>query len=258
MTRKESRAWQKTNEHAKQERSPLQYCRKTADRCYFPSNSFSMKHRNAVNPLLKALDKFFGQLRSMDRLHLIVFDDDETVAVNGKDLHLEVESSYDPQALNSFLQNRFSEHLTSRTYLYDAMYAGLDIVAKMPLDSNRFMVVFSDGEEINSVVKEGELESTAQNLQFRAYAVDYMPGPQRDPFLTEFTKKNNGRLWKADSAEELHPIFKDLSTAMFKQYVVKYRFASPPKGAISIEPTTAITIEEVVATDSSRTWKHRR
>ena len=38
-------------------------------------NSFSMKERQAVEPLLLALDEFLKTVRPIDNIHLVVYDD---------------------------------------------------------------------------------------------------------------------------------------------------------------------------------------
>ena len=39
-------------------------------------NSFSMKERRAVKPLLTAMDEFLKTVRPIDNIHLVVFDDE--------------------------------------------------------------------------------------------------------------------------------------------------------------------------------------
>ena len=50
-------------------------------------NSFSMKERQAVEPLLLALDEFFQTVRPIDNIHLVVFDDKPRVMVRETPLH---------------------------------------------------------------------------------------------------------------------------------------------------------------------------
>ncbi len=214
-------------------------------------NSFSMKERKAIKPLLAALNHFVKSVRPVDRVHLIVFDDNDVVNIDGYDLHVDIYDSNDPAALAAFLTGRFTDDITSGTYLYDAMYAGLDIIEKMPLKGNRFMIVFSDGEELNSTVGKNELEAAARNVDFKAYAIDYMPKQERDMFLWQFAKNHGGQLYKARSADELLPIFEGLSTAVFQQYIVTYRFAGAPAGTVSIQPSDTLVIEEATAIDIS-------
>ena len=43
-------------------------------------NSFSMEERQAVGPLLTALDEFFKTIRPIDNIHLVVFNSKASVA----------------------------------------------------------------------------------------------------------------------------------------------------------------------------------
>lgn len=213
-------------------------------------NSFSMKERKAVQPLLNALDKFFSTLRPIDNVHLIVFDQKETSDFGEHNLHLRKFQSIDMRKLKNFLQKSFEENLSSKTYLYDAMFAGVHTIKGMPEKSNSFLVVFSDGEEINSFLGKSEIKSMAMETDLTAYAVDFMPKPFPDRFLKSFAEKNGGRLWKAANAEELLPIFESVSSTMFQHYMITYRFLTPPMGTVSLEPAS-LRIEEVTTIESS-------
>ena len=117
---------------------------------------------------------------------------------------------------------------TGKTYLYEAMAAGVDILRRMPEKDNKFMVVFSDGEDLNSKVANVFIEEQAQGIKnFEAYCVDYMPGAKLDRFLMSFAKNHAGRIWKATSAAELLPIFQSFTTALRYRYVVAYRIPDP-------------------------------
>jgi outer membrane protein OmpA-like peptidoglycan-associated protein len=119
----------------------------------------------------------------------------------------------------------------------------------MPAAEPRFMVVFSDGEDINSAFKREDVLQKAQGLQhFNAYAIDYMPGPATDTFLSSFATRNRGQIWKAKSEENLVPIFESVASKMQYYYVVTYQF--PPTGSLAVAPAT-LTIDELrtVATE---------
>ncbi|UCD80949.1 MAG: OmpA family protein [Desulfobacterales bacterium] len=191
-------------------------------------NSFSMKERRAVAPLLSAMDEFFKTVRPIDNIHLVVFDDHPVSQLREYGLHARTFHSSDVSKLQSFLEESFDYKSTGKTYLYEAMAAGIDIVRRMPEKDNKFMVVFSDGEDINSKVANVFIEEQAQGLKnFEAYCVDYMPGAKLDRFLASFAKNHAGRIWKATSASELLPIFQSFTTALRYRYVVAYRILEP-------------------------------
>jgi outer membrane protein OmpA-like peptidoglycan-associated protein len=191
-------------------------------------NSFSMKERRAVRPLLSAMDEFLKTVRPIDNIHLVVFDDHPTMQVKQYNLHAKAFNASDISKLQSFLKESLEQRSTGKTYLYEAMAAGIDIVRQMPDKDQKFMVVFSDGEDLNSSLSTAFIEEQADGIKnFEAFCVDYMPGAKLDRFLTSFAKTHHGRIWKATSASELLPIFQAFTTTLRYRYVVVYRFLDP-------------------------------
>ncbi len=214
-------------------------------------NSLSMRDRKAVAPLLEALEAIYQIIRPIDKIAVVVYDDDETVQVNDKALHAKVLQSQNVDTLREMVRNQMTKALTEGTYLYDAMAVGLDIARQWPEKSNKFMVVMTDGEDINSSIKQKNVSDASQSIpNFGAFTVDYMPSKTLDPFLTSFAGENSGQIWKASSAEELIPIFKKFSSTLLHRYVVSYRFLNAPVGAVLFDPT-ALTIEEISTIDSA-------
>jgi len=191
-------------------------------------NSFSMKERHAIEPLLEAMGEFFKTVRPIDNIHLVVFDDQPNISVKQHALHGRAFNSSDISKLQNFLRESFEQRLTGKTFLYEAMAAGIDIIRQMPDKDHKFMVVFSDGEDLNSSVSTTFIESQAGDIKnFEVFCVDYMPGPKLNRFLTTFAKTHTGRIWKATSASELLPIFQAFTTALRYRYVVNYRLLDP-------------------------------
>jgi outer membrane protein OmpA-like peptidoglycan-associated protein/Mg-chelatase subunit ChlD len=214
-------------------------------------NSASMKQRGAVAAVLEALEAITGLLRPIDNVTLVVFDDRQTRRLGDRDLHVRVKSSSDRAELRDFLKEGFSRGLTDKTVLYEGMLAGLTLARQMPPEAHKFLVVFSDGEDLNSAVKVPAVAQAAEGLEnFEAYAVDYMPGSATDPFLQAFTADHGGRVWKAESAGDLVPIFQAVSSKMLYRHVVTYRFLFPPTGNLSLAPAR-LTIEETTTIDSA-------
>ncbi len=213
-------------------------------------NSSSMKQRKAIEPLVAALDTLLEKVRPIDQVTMIVFDENNRIRIGGRELRLARFQSNNTGELKYFLRKSYEKNLTNGTYLYDAMYAGIETIRGKNPDGNAYLIVFSDGEEINSTVKGAEVASAARDVDFTAYAVDYMPKDRPDPFLESFAASHNGKVWKAGLASELTPIFQAVSTTMFQRYIVTYRFFDPPSGSVSMAPETII-IEDVTAIDSS-------
>lgn len=214
-------------------------------------NSSSMRKRKAIDPLLEALEAIYEMLRPIDNMAVVVYDDKQTMAVEGRDLHARVLQTHDVGQLRAQVKEQMTHGLSAGTYLYDAMLAGLSVAHHWPEKSNKFMVVLTDGEDLNSDVKREQVLAEADRIpNFWSYSVDYMPTKTMDDFLKAFAQHHGGHIWKAGSAAELTPIFKEFSSTLLHRYVVSYRFLNPPTGEVSFEPA-AITIEEITTIDSA-------
>ncbi len=219
-------------------------------------NSASMKLRNAIRPLLEALETFYRTLRPIDVVTAVVFDEKNTITVDGRKLHAKVMQTSDVKKLRAFINESMGPGLTMGTYLHDAMMAGLDVARRMPPRTHKFLAAFSDGEDINSIVEPAEIKKAAETVDnLTVLAVDYMPQSGLDPFLNEISSRHGGRAWKAASAAELLPVFEAFSSVLLHRYVVAYRFLTPPKGSLSFAPPQ-LTIEEVTTIDSSPLLNH--
>jgi outer membrane protein OmpA-like peptidoglycan-associated protein/Mg-chelatase subunit ChlD len=213
-------------------------------------NSYSMELRKAVSPVLTALDQFLSLVRPIDDVHVITFSDPRSNGTGQPRVSTRAIQSNDPALLSLALRDSYSDP-TDGTYLYDAMLEGLKVIRSMPEKSQKFLVVFSDGEDINSMFKTADLQVAAAGLQnFTAFAVDYMDRPGLDPFLQSFAEGTGGKIRKAKSADDFLAIFKEFSTTIFHRYGVTFRFLNPPTGTLTGEPA-AINIEEVTMVDSS-------
>ena len=214
-------------------------------------NSFSMKERKAIQPLLSAVEKFFFNVRPIDNIHAVIFDQKNTININGRQLHARTFQSSNIEELRSFFKKSFNEDLTIGTFLYDAMIVGLDIIRRMPAKENKFLLVFTDGQDINSSVKTADVTAAAKGIpNFLPFALDFTQEPSMDAFLKSFSETHNGKIWKATSSAELMPIFQKFSSTLLHRYIITYRYLAPPQGTLYLEPKT-ITIEEVTTIDSS-------
>ena len=214
-------------------------------------NSYSMRERDAIKPLLAALEEFFKSLRPIDNVSIVVFSTKSGMEVKSYWLHTKTITSKSIPELKQFLYGAFEEGLTGTTYLYEAMVAGLGLIREMPPEENKFLVVFSDGEDLNSDFKSYVVESEAHGIKnLEVFAVDYMPRKKMDKFLKSFAEAHNGQIWKAHSASELLPIFKSFSTTLLYRYVVNYRFVEPPSGTINLEPV-ALNLDMLTLLDGT-------
>lgn len=213
-------------------------------------NSSSMDKRKAVEELLAGVGELLKTVRPIDHVQMVVFNMKQKVTMGGRKLRVETFKSNQPAKLQDFARRAYGEGMTHRTVLYEAMLAGLDLIGKMPATEPRFLVVFSDGEDLNSAYKSEDVIKTAQGVgPFNAYAIDFTQGPGKDKFLVEFTRQNRGQVWKAASATNLVPIFQSVASTMQYYYVVSY--VLPP-----IVAPDGLTIEEIKTIDSSPMLGH--
>jgi outer membrane protein OmpA-like peptidoglycan-associated protein len=177
---------------------------------------------------------------------MVVFTDKSTVKMGGRDLHVRTFQSNKPSELAAFAAKAYSrDGITASTVLYEAMLAALELTREMPATEPQFIVVFSDGEDLNSAFKRDDVVRAAQGPGgYRAYAIDYMPVPVIDEFLSRFASQNRGQAWKATSQTNLVPIFQEVAATMEYYYVLNYRF--PPSGSMAVTPAS-LRIDEIVA-----------
>ncbi|MEW6220771.1 MAG: OmpA family protein [Thermodesulfobacteriota bacterium] len=219
-------------------------------------NSYSMERRQAVGPVLAAMQELLTLVRPIDDVAVVTFVDPRPGGgAPGPDLprpSTRVFRSGDAAAISQALAERYSVGITTDgTYLKDAMLTGLEIAAAMPAKNQKFMVVFSDGEDINSTIKEAQVTAATAGLaNFTAFAVDYMDRPGLDPFLQSFVQDHHGQIKKAKGVEDFLPIFKSFASTIFHKYLVTYRFLAPPAGTLAMAPAV-VRIEEVTVVDSS-------
>ncbi len=214
-------------------------------------NSASMRRRRAVDPIIRAMENLYAIIRPIDNITVIVFSDDETIPFGDYNLHVRMKQSNQIDELRAFIRESFEENLTNKTVLYEGMLAGLSALHNLPEEANKFMVVFTDGEDINSAFRGPVVEKAAEGIaNFEAYAIDYMPASGTDPFLSAFSASHGGRIWKATAAEDLVPIFQAVMSKLLYRYVVAYRFLHPPTGTLALVPAV-VNVEEITTIDSA-------
>jgi outer membrane protein OmpA-like peptidoglycan-associated protein len=206
-------------------------------------NSYSMQERNVVKPLLLGVDELLKTIRPIDQVYMVVFDNKPSTSTKDRPLHVNTFQSSQPAELKDFAKKSYGTGLTATTVLYEGMLAGLDIIAKIPATEPRFMVVFTDGEDLNSAFKREDVLKAAQDLgNFNAYAIDYMENPKTDKFLSKFADQNHGQIWKAKSEKNLVDIFQKVASKMQYFYVVNYEFLTT--GKLTVIPAS-LTVNQV-------------
>lgn len=212
-------------------------------------NSYSMIERYAVKPLLAGVDELLKIVRPIDHVQIVVFTEEEKINMGGRSLHVRIFKSNQLVELKDFVAAVYRDGTTSTTVLYEAMLAGLDLIRAMPENEPRFMVVFSDGEDINSVYnRDAVIRATEGLARFSAYVIDFMPGMGTDTFLKSFAEGNHGQIWKATSETNLVPIFQSVASKMQYYYVVSYLF--PTTGKLTVAPAS-LNIDDIEALSAS-------
>ena len=127
------------------------------------------------------------------------------------------------------------------------MLAGLDLIGKMPAGEPRFMVVFTDGEDLNSSYKREDVLR-----RHRGWKVS-MPmrsitcrGREPTSSLPDLPAENRGQIWKAETGSNLVEIFQSVASKMQYYYVVSYLF--PTTGKLAVTPA-ALTFDEIRTSD---------
>lgn len=210
-------------------------------------NSYSMLERQATGALISGVGELMKSVRPIDDVRIVVFSNTSDLTVNNHELRVSVMKSNNPDEINAFVAKAYSTGLNASTVLYEAMMAGVEQLKDMPAGEPKFMVVFSDGEDLNAAVTAEEVTRAAGEIKgYNAYAIDYMPGSEINGFLRDFAKENGGEAWKATSETTIVEIFKKVATTFDYYYIVNYRF--PPTGTVSIDPSE-VTVSAVRSLD---------
>jgi hypothetical protein len=213
-------------------------------------NSFSMLERKAVAKLLEGVGAVLKHIRPIDDVRMVVFNDHGTVKVDGHNLRAEVFKSSNPAELSAFAVRAYEKKgVTDSTYLYEAMLAGIDAIRGTPATDPRFLVVFSDGEDLNSAFKGDVVTTAAKGIpNLHVFAIDFMPGPDIDGFLDTFAKQHQGQARKAGTGADLLTLFQQFGSRLDNLYIVSFAVAplvgQTPKPA---EPTAAPPPEATAA-----------
>ena len=80
-------------------------------------NSYSMKERKAIKPLLAALDEFFNSLRPIDNVSIVTFSKKSGMQVKAFWLHTQAATAKSIPEQKQFLNDAFEDRLTGMTYL---------------------------------------------------------------------------------------------------------------------------------------------
>jgi outer membrane protein OmpA-like peptidoglycan-associated protein len=180
-------------------------------------------------------------------VQIVVFTDFRKMKIGGNSLHVKTFKSNQQADLEAFVKKVYSDGTTMRTMLYEGMLAGLELLRTSPDNGPRMLMVFSDGEDMNSFFNRDDVIEAAKKVRrLNVFAIDYMPGRGTDKFLTSFATANRGQVFKASSEEELIPVLQSVASKMSYFYVL----TTVVSGKLDVAPGS-LNIEETKTIDAS-------
>jgi Ca-activated chloride channel family protein len=171
----------------------------------------SQSMTDAMATLKTAVRTFLTALRPSDQVSLIAFNDNIfTLARRATDAQVRLKAV-----------DRLAPW--GGTALYDAMLTALNIVGKQP--GRRALVVFSDGEDQNSVATLNRVRSRLETSDATIYTIG-LGRSVRDKALAQILEKmsqmSGGRSFIVDEITALHAVFADIVEELSNQYLLSY------------------------------------
>ena len=119
------------------------------------------------------------------------------------------------------------------TSLYDAIHYGLERVKNQP--GRKAIVVFTDGADTTSSMKEQEVVDYARSVEATVYCVGFRGESgllARSPrgFLRHIAQETGGAYFFPDKIGELIRIFGSISDELHNHYLLAYTPKRPPDG----------------------------
>ena len=163
-------------------------------------------------PTLKASVKaFLGALRPQDQVTLLAFNDTIFTAAR---------RSTDPAARMKAV-DRLAPW--GGTALYDAILTSLNMVGKQP--GRRSLVVFTDGEDQNSVATMKRVETRLETSDATIYTIGLgrsVKDRTLAGILAHMSDMSGGRSFLVDDVSELKAVFGEIVDELANQYLLSY------------------------------------
>jgi Ca-activated chloride channel family protein len=166
---------------------------------------------DAMATLKAAVRTFLGALRPSDQVSLLAFNDN---------IFTLARRSTDPQARFKAV-DRLSPW--GGTALYDAVLTGLGTVGKQP--GRRALVVFTDGEDQNSVSTVKRVESRLETSDATIYTIGLgrsVSNPVLAKSLEHMATISGGRSFVVHDVKELDRVFGEIVEELSHQYLLSY------------------------------------
>jgi Ca-activated chloride channel family protein len=166
----------------------------------------------AAMPTLKAAVRgFLGALRPADQVSLLAFNDN---------IFTLARRSTDPQVRLKAV-DRLSPW--GGTALYDAILTAVGAVGKQP--GRRALVVFTDGEDQNSVSTIKRVETRLETSDATIYTIGLgrsVNNPALAATLDHIASTSGGRAFVVDNVKELDKVFGEIVEELSHQYLLSY------------------------------------
>jgi len=119
------------------------------------------------------------------------------------------------------------------TSLYDAIHYGLNRIKDQP--GRKAVIVFSDGADTTSSLKEQEVVDYARSVEATVYCVGIRGASglmARSPrgFLRKVAQETGGSFFFPDRVGDLIKVFKEISEELHNHYALAYSPRRPPDG----------------------------
>jgi VWFA-related protein len=181
--------------------------------------SGSMRHN--MRFLQEAAVAFVNKLEDMDSALVVSFNE----SIKGS-----AEFTGDTGRLEQFIDGLEPWGGTS---LYDAIHYGLERVKDQP--GRKAIIVFSDGADTTSSMKEQEVIDYAKSVEATIYSVGIRGESglvARSPrgFLRKVAQETGGQYYFPDKVGEMIKIFQAISDELHNHYLLAYTPQRPPDG----------------------------
>ncbi len=205
-------------------------------------NSASMQ--GSVKELLSSVNLLLAALKGKSRISVVLFDEsnNKDIRFTGKidDQLVNVKHfnfSEDIQRVMDFVRWSYSTRgLTTRTYLNDMILVGLQQLKSLPPNLLRVMIVFSDGQDLGSRFGFNRVLQEVAASGITTYCIDYSQVRELNEALTQIARMTpQGKVFRAEKATDLMPVFDALSREIVTEFQVTFRFPVPPSGRIAFD-----------------------
>ena len=166
---------------------------------------------DAMTTLKAAVKGFLGALRPADQVSLLAFNDN---------IFTLARRSTDPQTRLKAV-DRLSPW--GGTALYDAILMAIGTVGKQP--GRRALVVFTDGEDQNSVSTVKRVETRLETSDATIYTIGLGRSVSNRALaasLEHLASMSGGRAFIVDNVKELDKVFSDIIEELSHQYLLSY------------------------------------